>query len=103
MNTLTELDGRYSSISSMSHRALLSYYGYSHPGRLGKGLACAISAGLRTLGSGYPLGGADLAVLLGRGDRISRHSPELETAVGQLIAELGRESSLRAADTRSRH
>jgi hypothetical protein len=82
----------------MSHRELLSYYGYSHPGWLGGGLASAISAGLRTLGSGCPLGAGDLAVLLDRGDRISRHHPELEAAVGVLVRELERESPTRAAD-----
>ena len=91
---MNELDSRYSPTSTMSHRALLSYYGYSHPCWLG-GLASAISAGLRTLGSGYPLGIDDLAVLIGRGDQISRHHPELEAAVGVLVAELERESSLR--------
>lgn len=97
---MNELDGRYSSTSTMSHRELLSYYGYSHPGWLGGGLAGAISAGLRTLGSGYPLGADDLAVLLGRGHQISRRHPELEAAVVVLVAELEREASLRAAEAK---
>lgn len=91
--TTEELDGRYSPTSTMSHRELLSYYGYTHPGWLAGGLSLAISAGLRALRSGCPLGDEDLAVLHDRGDRISRHHPEFEAAVGVLVTELERASS----------
>lgn len=92
---MDELDGRYSPTSTMSHRELLSYYGYTRPGWLGGGLASAISAGLGTLGSGHPLDAEDLAALISRGDRILRHHLELDAAVGVLVAELEREPSLR--------
>lgn len=90
---MTELDSRYSSTSTMSHRELLAYYGYLRPTWLSGELAHAINAGLRIVGSGYPLAADDLTVLLGRGDRISLHHPELEEAVRVLVAELSHESS----------
>lgn len=76
----------------MSYRELLRYYGYSGPGWLGAELANAISAGLRALGSGCPAGADDLALLVGRGDRISQHHSELEAAVSVLTSELDREA-----------
>lgn len=97
MRSSARLDERCSPTNTMSHRELLSYYGYSRPGWLGGRLASAISAGLRALGGDHPPSADDLSALLGRGDQISRHHPELEVAVDVLITELEHESSLREA------
>ena len=75
---------------SENQSKLLGYYAYHRPGWLGS-LGDAISAGLQSLGSGYPPSSAALAQLRSRGDKLATF-PELESAVTALLHEIERAS-----------
>ena len=78
------------SVLSENQSKLLRYYAYHRPGWLGS-LGAAISAGLQSLGSGYPPSSAALAQLCNRDEKLSAF-PELESAVTALLQEIERES-----------
>lgn len=83
---------------SKEQAALLRYYAYTRPGWLGGALATAISAGLRSLGSGYSPPWQDLVHLRGSRAKLAPF-PELETAVAALLQAVDGEARCRELGT----
>lgn len=76
---------------SENQSKLLRYYAYHRPGWLGA-LGGAISAGLQSLGSGYPPSSDALAQLRSRDHKLASFPEQLESAVTALLQEVESES-----------